>query len=179
MCVCVCVYFFAGLPDEGNLNEFERVWTAMKRRGDSLKSVSLLMSLVHSVEESYLLAHNWKLSNNDKRLGVFVVENRALGYKSDLKIKTFQDFLVDGIPCSSVVEVLYYCDRPDIASQLQQWKVPIFPVSGKDLQSAGFKPGRDMGKMIKQLRDKWKESYFTLTRQDLLEVAIRENPQKH
>ena len=177
----VCSFFSpTGLPDDGNLGELEKVWTAMKRRGDSLKSVSLLMSLVHSVEESYLLAHNWKFSNNDKRLGVFIVENRTLAYKSDLKIKTFQDFLVDGIPCSSVVEVLKYCDRQDIVSQLEQWTVPVFPVSGNDLQqSAGFKPGRSMGRMIKQLRDRWKESYFTLTKQDLLEVASKENQQQN
>ena len=147
----------------------------MRRRGNSLKPVSLLMSLVGSVEEAHLLAQSWKLSNNDKKLGIFIVEHRAMGYKSDLQIKIFQDRLVDGVPCSLVVELLGYCDRSEMACELEQWQVPVLPVNGRDLQSVGVKPGRAMGKILQQLRDKWKDSYFTLSKQDLLEAAAREN----
>ena len=144
---------------------------AMQARGATLQPVSLLVTLIHTVQEAYDLAHKWKLSNSEKRLGVFVVEHRALGYSPELQIKTCQDFLIDGVPCSSVVEMLHYCDRPGLARDLLHWKVPKFPVNGRDLQSAGYKPGPALGKAMRQLQEKWKESYYTLSREDLLQTA--------
>ena len=167
-------YIIAGLPEDGDLAELERVWRAMRTRRDILQPVSLLVSLVHTVQAAHDLALKWKLSNHERRLGAFLVEHRALGYKSDLQIKTCQDLLIDGAPCGSVVELLHYCDKPQLASELQQWKVPKFPVNGRDLQSVGFKPGPALGKVIRQLQSKWKDSYFTLSREELLEAAQRE-----
>ena len=146
----------------------------MQARGGSLQSVSLLMSLVHSQEEADALCCSWKLSNNEKKLGTFVVEHRALGYKPDLQIKTCQDFLVDRVSLSFVLELLHYCDRQELATELQQWTVPKFPVNGRDMLSAGFKTGPALGKMMRQLHDKWKKSYFTLSKEELLEAACRE-----
>ena len=147
----------------------------MQARGGTLQSVSLLMSLVHSKEEADALCSSWKMSNNEKKLGTFVVEHRTLGYRPDLRIKTCQDFLVDGVSRSSVLELLHYCDRQGLATELQQWKVPKFPVSGRDMLSAGFKTGPALGKKMRQLHDKWKESYFTLSKEELLETVCREN----
>ena len=139
-----------------------------------LQPVSLLMALISSPEEAHLLAQQWKLSNSDRKLGVLIVEHRALGYREDLQLKVCQDLLVDGTACKSVVELLHYCNRLELAEELEQWTVPKFPVNGRDLQSVGFKPGPGMGRMIRQLQDKWKVSYFTLTREDLLEAALRD-----
>ena len=148
------------------------------REGGSLQPVSLLMALVTSSEEAHVLAHRWKLSNNERKLGVFIVEHRALAYRADLEIKTCQDMLVDGVLRQSVLELLHYCNRLELASELEKWTVPKFPVNGRDLQSAGFKPGPGLGRMIRQLQSKWKESYFTLSKEELLETALREQ-QKH
>ena len=164
-----------GLPEEGDLAEFEKVWTAMKaREADTLQPVSLLMALVSSAEEAHLLALKWKLSNSERKLGVFLVEHRALGYRADLQLKSCQDLLVDGAPSRSVVELLLYCHRPGLAGETEKWSVPKFPVNGRDLQSAGVQRGPLMGRVLRQLRDKWKESYFTLSREELMDSALRD-----
>lgn len=170
----MCSLFLLGLPENGDIAELERVWSAMRARGGSLQPVSLLVSLVHTVQESNDLSQKWKLSNNERKLGAFVVQHRALAYKPDFQIKTCQDFLIDGVSCSSVVELLHYCDRPELASELEEWKVPKFPVNGRDLLSTGFKSGPALGRLIRQLQDKWKDSYFTLSKEELLEAAQRE-----
>ena len=156
--------------------EFDKVWSAMRVRGcGDLQPVSLLMSLVLSPEEAHLLAQHWKLSNCEKKLGVFVVEHRQLGYREDLPVKVCQDLLVDGAQLKSVLELLLYCNRTALAHELEQWPLPKFPVNGRDLQLVGLKPGPGFGRMMKQLRAKWKESYFTLSKDDLLETAAREH----
>ncbi len=80
----------SGLPSDGNLEELDRVWTRSHLQGNSLQPVSLLVTLIHTVGEAYDIAHHWKLSNNEKRLGVFVVEHRMKAYNSDTNMKYYQ-----------------------------------------------------------------------------------------
>ena len=162
----------AGLPEGGRLSELERVWSGMTALGYSLQPVSLLVALVDTVAEALDLAHAWKLSNNEKRLGTFIVEHRKAGYNSDTPLKYYQDLLVDGAPMNSVLELLHYCAQTDQAEQVGKWKVPSLPVSGKDLKAAGFQTGPEMGRVIKRLRQRWKESHFSLGRDELVQIAL-------
>ena len=145
----------------------------MRSHGHTLQSECLLVSLVHSVQEAYDLAHAWKLSNDEKRLGAFIVEHRDQAFKPDTPLKTFQDLIVDGALVRSVVELLYYCDRVDMAKEIEKWKVPKLPVNGHDLKVAGFKAGTQMGSLLRLLKTKWKESYFTLGKEELLVIASK------
>lgn len=163
----------AGLPDGGSLTELEQVWGRMRDHGYPLQPVTLLMTLVHSTQEAYDLTHQWKLSNNEKRLGAFVVQHRTKTYSSDTPIKYYQDLVVGGAPRSSVLELLHYCGLPQTASEVAQWRVPRFPVNGKDLMGVGFRAGPEMGRVLHVLQERWKESYFTLSREELLEAALK------
>ena len=143
----------------------------MRERGHALQPVSLLVTLVRSVPEAYDLAHRWKLSNAEKRLGAFVAEHRAVAYSPDTPLKLFQDLLVDGAPQTSVLELLHYCDRGDLAAQLRRWPVPRLPVNGRDLKGVGVPAGRALGRLLEELGRAWKSSHFTLTREELLDIA--------
>lgn len=167
----VSYFYVLGLPKEGNVEELERVWTAMKGHGEALQPVTLLISLIHTIQEAYDLAHAWKLSNDEKRLGVFVVQHREKAYKATTPIKYYQDLLVDGTYLRSVIELLNYCDKVGMAKDLERWQVPKLPVNGKDLKDAGFHPGTEMGSILRLLKTKWKESYFTASKEELIEIA--------
>ena len=172
---CSLIHLFSilcvGLPADGCIAELERVWTTMYGHGHRLQPATLLMSLTHSVQEAYDLARAWKLSNNEKRLGVFVVQHKDTAYTPETPIKFYQDLLVDGAPTDSVLELLYYCGHVGVAKELEKWKVPKLPVNGKDLKAAGFQVGPGIGRLLKMLHVKWKESYFTLTKEELMAAA--------
>lgn len=55
-----------------------------------------------------------------------------------------------------------------LAKLAQEWAVPEFPLSGKDMQAAGVKPGPQMGKMLEALKALWVRSGFTADREKLL-----------
>ena len=62
------------------------------------------------------------------------------------------------------------------ASQLQRllaaaerWQRPVLPVAGRDLLRAGVAPGPELGDKLKELENRWIESGFTLSREELLE----------
>ena len=48
------------------------------------------------------------------------------------------------------------------------WTRPIFPVGGKDLVAGGMEPGPDVGKRVRELEERWIESGFALSREELL-----------
>jgi poly(A) polymerase len=51
------------------------------------------------------------------------------------------------------------------------WPIPVFPLSGKDLQANGVAPGPGMGESLRKLEDLWIASDFKLTREELLARA--------
>ena len=135
-----------------------------------LQPVTLLITLVDTEEDSIKLTSLWKLSNNDKHLATYVASNRqeAGSLENDSR-EYFQLQLVDQIPKAWVTEVLYYSGQHALAEELAIWPIPVFPVSGKDLIYIGLKPGPKYGILLKDLKKIWKESRFTLNKEELLE----------
>jgi tRNA nucleotidyltransferase/poly(A) polymerase len=50
---------------------------------------------------------------------------------------------------------------------------PQFPITGDDLIARGFKPGQEVGVVLKQLKNEWMNSNYEATREQLLEVIRR------
>lgn len=55
------------------------------------------------------------------------------------------------------------------------WPVPIFPLRGRDLTEVGFKAGPKLGQILKQLDKIWRESDFSLTRDQLIAHILAGN----
>ncbi len=81
---------------------------------------------------------------------------------------------MDGIPLTSVLELLAYCGLEETSKEIHDWRVPRFPVNGWDLKQKGLE-GRELGLLLKALRQRWKDSYFTLTKEELLGPALEDS----
>ena len=164
--------FFADLPVNGNMKEFERVWTGVRSRPEGeepLKPASLLATLVPTAERFVELAAAWKLSNKEKDMGAFLATHRTVACDPGTNINYFQDLLVDKTELELVSELLRYCGRSrEFWSDLRTWDVPVLPVNGHDLLGVGVPGGRMVGVVLKDLKRAWKESRYRLSREDLL-----------
>lgn len=138
----------------------------------TLDSASLLISLVKTSIEADKLGRDWKLSNAERKLGIFVTEERSNCY-SGAPLKYYQDMLVDGTVIDHIVEVLLYCGRTDDAKVLQDWTIPVFPLTGKHLLAEGITTGPHIGRIIRAMKDKWKDSFYLLTLEELIEMALK------
>ena len=49
------------------------------------------------------------------------------------------------------------------------WVRPVFPLGGRDLTETGLAPGPEMGRILAGLENKWVDSGFRLTRDELLD----------
>ena len=57
----------------------------------------------------------------------------------------------------------------NLIKRAENWAAPIFPISGQDLSEIGFEPGKEMGAKLVELEDKWVESNFMLSKEQLLD----------
>lgn len=152
---------------------FEYVWN--HGHAHKLEPVTILMSLVDSVEEAEDLARSLKLSSAERNLGKFIVTHRAIHDNQDVK-KPYKDIIascnnakVIDILHQHVSQLLLYQGKEDLADELGNWQPPSFPVSGNDLKHVGVKPGPSLGKLLHELKLLWMESYYTLGKDELLE----------
>lgn len=67
-----------------------------------------------------------------------------------------------------VCELLQYQGQHGLLSDLQQWSVPAFPVSGHDIRKVGISSGKEIGALLQQLRDQWKKSGYRMQKDELL-----------
>ena len=140
--------------------------------------VTLLMTLVDTVEQAEELCRKWKLSNAERNLAKFIVSNRHISLVDDSPLKPYQDLLILNSNIKTVdtirhhvVELLNYQGHTVMAQQMKKWDIPAFPVNGADLKTLGVKPGTAFGKILKNLKDAWMDSYYTLDKNELLEKA--------
>lgn len=60
-------------------------------------------------------------------------------------------------------------NAPPAIEMIQKWKVPEFPINGKDLLSVGVKQGPNIGRVLDALEEWWIAEEFKPTRHDCLE----------
>jgi hypothetical protein len=110
------------------------------------------------------IVKRWRLSNNEAVLLNFLVNNKT----NLLDKKKVEDMIADGVDKNLISALATLQGKEDMASHVSSAKVPDFPISGADLIAKGMNPGPEMGAKLGQLKQQWKQSNFTATKDDLL-----------
>ncbi len=106
------------------------------------------------------IAKRWRLSNNEAVLLDFLVKNK----NNSLDQKKVEDMIADGID-KNLISALVTIQGKDLNVDAE---VPDFPITGADLIAKGMNPGPQMGAKLNLLKQQWKQSNFTATKDDLL-----------
>jgi hypothetical protein len=129
-----------------------------------------LASLMRNIKDVDAIGNAWKLSNAEMQLLAFLTEFK----NTPLTQQRAEEFLVDGTHQYFVYALAKMQDKDAITTHIRNWKVPEFPVTGKDLISAGVKPGPNMGALLTKLRDEWKTKNYKPSKEELLSTVIDE-----
>lgn len=139
---------------------------------NSVKFDNPIMNLA-MLSDDVGIGAKWKMSNDNKTELAFYIAHK----NKKLSQQDVEDMISDGAPATYLANVL------KIQGQDPNWakaQVPQFPVTGKDLINFGIKPGPNMGKMLDVLKQQWKKSRFTASKEDLLttlkEALINPDP---
>jgi len=147
-----------GLP-MGNLKELTRAKKHIQA------APALLVALLKNEADVNNLTAKWKLSAIEREIMRFIVVNRDKPFNLDVATRLWTDPKVNDL---HVRILAYYLGDHAIANELKNKDKPVFPVSGKDLIQSGIKPGPEMGKILKNLEQKWKDDGYKMSKEDLL-----------
>jgi hypothetical protein len=114
-----------------------------------------------------------KLSNEEFAAGIFIIHNRDKR-EGDDTLKFYQYLLVDSTgkqekTIEHICDLLKYKNEPNLLEEFSKWIPPALPVKGSDLVSMNIPKGPLFKLTLDEVRQVWKYSYFTLTKEELLE----------
>ncbi|KAH1007932.1 hypothetical protein HUJ04_005103 [Dendroctonus ponderosae] len=160
---------YIGLPSNCSTEELKRVWAQSGHL--SLNAITLLSTLLSTLDDAINLNARLKLSAFERDLAIFVIEHRGpklhpkplLPYQQ-LVVKTKSKPLVVR---QYVIEVLKYNNSPYL-EDFQKWEIPTFPIGGALLKQNGVESGRMMGQVLHELKNIWADSEFMLSTEEIL-----------
>lgn len=123
----------------------------------------------------YALMNRVKMSRDELQLGLFIIIHRNDDFDSD-PFATCEDLICD-LPGGVVktkeklVELLKYRNLRETIEKVTTWDPPKFPVNGTRLIELGVPKGPRFAKVLADLRQKWKESRYTLGEEELLKFV--------
>jgi tRNA nucleotidyltransferase (CCA-adding enzyme) len=130
---------------------------------------TVLAALVDDKYRAVELAAELKMSRTEQNTVAFVSNHT----KDLLQLRTLGDWkrmaVVHGK--DNALQLLCLTARTEFVKELDAWKVPTFPVTGKHLMKAGVAPGPDMGVKLKDMHNRWVESDFVMNKEELLKGA--------
>ena len=159
------------VPDRKPNPEFRTVYD--KSRKFKPLPITLLSSLFETETEVKKFEARIKFSRLERLIALFIVQHKTAPDQKKFDLKYFQDLLVDNKDFPSkehpLFEYLKYTGNEELIMNLESWDVPRFPISGTDLRQFNVKPGKDVGKVLKLLREKWKNSNYLNSKDELLQ----------
>ncbi|XP_053325169.1 CCA tRNA nucleotidyltransferase 1, mitochondrial [Spea bombifrons] len=161
-----------GLPEDGNLEEFAKVCARAERL--SPKPLTLLSALFSHPDAVNKLDLRLKISKEERNMGLFLLKHRrelTADPKDSVPLKPYQDHVIDSREADAhrkVCELLKYQGEEQLLREMERWSLPRFPVSGHDLRRIGISSGKEIGSILQELRECWKESGYQTTKEELL-----------
>lgn len=147
------------------------------------KLIKLALLIRRTTDEPTLgdkLSKFWCLSNKQKKKLLFLVENSI---DLNLSAKEQRKYIVlfgKELYCSLIIVcgVMKDFDREIVDQCIQlanEFVIPKFPLSGKDLLDIAYQPGEKLGKDLVLLKKHWEDNDYSLTKTELIEIAQQGN----
>lgn len=158
------------MPHSPCLKEFTRVWKTHFFGQFKLSPDVLMVALMEDTNEHGMgyFCSNWRMSNIEKKRAITLMLRRHAVTDTLSPEKYYKDMLVDGEKIENVVELMVYKEMAfSEVEKFKLWQVPSFPVTGHDIASKGFE-GKAIGETKNKLFRLWKESYYLMSKEELL-----------
>ncbi|KAG5677811.1 hypothetical protein PVAND_007538 [Polypedilum vanderplanki] len=162
---------YIGLPSDSNLQEFDRVKNN-KLKDIDYQPITILASLLNNSEDAFKLHERLKFSAFDRDLLYFIVKHREVTKDADLKhfqkLCLSNDFGKPKDIKNYVHELLKYHCNKETYENVNNWKIPYFPVNGTMLKENNCPAGKFMGHVMIKLKTIWANNDFNMSAEELI-----------
>ncbi|CAI9730192.1 CCA tRNA nucleotidyltransferase 1, mitochondrial-like [Octopus vulgaris] len=166
------VLSYIGLPKTSNITEFQNVCDNCQQLSPS--PITLITALLETNKELLNFQSRVKISTDELRQGTFIIQQRNKLNATDDTISYCQQLLMDRKEHnikSYIKELLKYNGKHEVLKNFDHWDPPKFPVSGYDLLARNIPKGSLFQKIISKLKCIWKESNYSMKKDDLLDMV--------
>ncbi|KAK6180846.1 hypothetical protein SNE40_008824 [Patella caerulea] len=160
---------YMGLPEKCNIKEFQRI--CQLTEGLSPLSMTRLSALLEDENQVYELDQRLKLSKEEIRLALFIIDKRSQDFEESVPLKYFSDLIVDAKEPKMkerILELIKYKGDTALLRTISEWSPPKFPITGHDLTQKNVPKGPIFAKTLNELRNIWKEKNYQITKEELL-----------
>lgn len=136
-----------------------------------------IASLLNDESEIPVLRKVLKFSNIEKSVLEFILRNRnSIKFSpcsditeqcKDLLVDTFRK---DKHSLMSFFELMKYLGNVELIDKFKAYEIPTMPLNGKDVKTIIGKKGPIIGKYLNDLFEVWKQSRYTLKKDDLVKI---------
>lgn len=130
---------------------------------DPIVAMSAMLNTVGGLDA---LRSKWKFPNDDYNKARFILEYR---HKPINETEARRLLASPKVKSEYVFALLEARGKGNLGQKLKSWQPPEFPINGSDLIAIGLQPGRELGIKLADLRNKWEESGFKLTKDQLMQ----------
>ncbi len=166
----IILSIFPEIKHYERLNNFNNLNEELKNKYDN-DLILGLMVIDQSNNHEYF-CHKYKTSNNVKKR----FDNISKNYENLKNSKFFSEHnikkLIYFTSKDEVKDLLFFflcinkkiqnINIHELLNLVNNYKIPKFPISGDYLKINGYEPGKEMGKKLKLLEEKWVDNNFTL-----------------
>lgn len=165
---------YMGFPEKPELSmeEFLKVYDNVWSMNTDFDPATIFSSLIRNDEELMSIILCLKLSNLEKAIIGYILEQRNEG--DHISLRKLQKQLITTSKSMQdsqrklMLEFLKYRGSSDIFKEFESWPIPQFPLTGNKLKNR-VKKAWLIGKIMNELRLMWVDSDFELSEDELME----------
>lgn len=165
---------YIGLPDNPNIENFIKVSKRAEEENIILKPPTLLAALLKNEEEVMDLHARLKFSAFERDLAFYIVEHKNYIF-TEKSLKFFQHYLLTNKGKTRerrefILELCRYKGQYHLIDDLENWKIPPFPVNGTMIRPHVPK-SKLIGRVLGVLQEIWVENDFKLNEEELMKYV--------
>lgn len=124
---------------------------AEKTSSLNAEAITVVCHLVKNEYSLLNLIKRYKMSNDEKKTGMFVISNSDSNLEQEWK----RMLILDQFAKEHLVQLALFKHNPNLATTIQKYEIPQFPTTGDDLIKQGFKPGPELGQELRKRKEEW------------------------
>ncbi|MGL9726008.1 MAG: CCA tRNA nucleotidyltransferase [Wolbachia sp.] len=138
---------------------------------DALVKLALLLRTTeHRLSLGEDMSKFLRLSNKQKKKLLFLLSSNIKTELSEKEQKKYISLFGKELYCDliRICSVESEINVDDYISFAKMFNIPKFPLSGDDLINIGYQSGKSLGKKLELLRQHWEDSFYSLTKEELI-----------
>ena len=183
--ILACV--IPGSDEKLDLDAIKHLVNIEKEEGSLIPSEDSIIRLALLIQKGKKqvieLCERWKLSNVHKKQLLDLIEP-LMEINSRTNEKDYKRYLTKLGKEDFIKQLLFLWAKDERNDHIMQcksmlamantWKIPVFPIGGKDILALGVKPGERVGDLLERAYIIWEKSDYALTKKQLMEIIKKD-----